>query len=207
MSGNSHRESIAVLRDWLLRQDSGPISDISRLQTLLACAWDDLSLISHRDAKMSADKLPSRMESVTWEAPLLTFEIERHGGTVHGSSRAEVHEWQINVDAGSKSLTGSRPRQLQTARPRWDARQAAADVVAKILATENDSCLKWNKDRSEVRVVAREVVPDWDVAAKQTTQGRSKRLRESLIELLRPSGWAFIPASQNKFRKITGQDC
>jgi hypothetical protein len=37
---------------------------------------------------MTGQKLLGRMEEVVWEPPILSFTVERHGGTVQGSSRA-----------------------------------------------------------------------------------------------------------------------
>jgi hypothetical protein len=62
--------------------------DVYELVNLLAAAWDDLSIA--RGSGMEPDKLYDRMEKVHWEPPLLLFVIERHGGTVQGSTRAEL---------------------------------------------------------------------------------------------------------------------
>ena len=47
---------------------------------------------------MAGHKLIGRMENVEWHPPILTFLIERHGGTVLGSARAELQRWTVDLD-------------------------------------------------------------------------------------------------------------
>jgi hypothetical protein len=63
----------------------GPISDASELETLLKECWYEFE--GADDTKMWPSKLTGRMEDITWDPPILTFKIERHGGTVMGSTR------------------------------------------------------------------------------------------------------------------------
>src|ERR1035438_2078306 len=65
----------------------GPVADVPTLERLLAAAWGDLV---GDDGGMVAHKLMNRMKAVTWNSPILSFRIERHGGTVLGSSRGEM---------------------------------------------------------------------------------------------------------------------
>ena len=58
-----------------------------KLERLLSEVWDDLG---GSDCGMAGHKLIGRMEHVEWNPPVLTFTIERHGGTVLGSTRAEL---------------------------------------------------------------------------------------------------------------------
>src|SRR5690348_3540304 len=73
--------------------------------------WYDLH--SSSDEKMATHKL-SRLEQPEWNPPCLTFAIERHGGTVLGSTRAELQWWIVDLDAGTATVVG-RPsfRQLE----------------------------------------------------------------------------------------------
>jgi hypothetical protein len=80
--------SLIALREFLDSIESGPVADTSLLEGLLANCWDDLSQSSA--AGMEAYELHHRMEHVRWQPPILFFVIERHGGTVLGSTRAEL---------------------------------------------------------------------------------------------------------------------
>jgi hypothetical protein len=53
------------------------------LETILASCWHELD--QNHAGGMVAEKLYDRIEEVLPEPPLLTFTIERHGGTVRGS--------------------------------------------------------------------------------------------------------------------------
>ena len=50
-------------------------------------AW--LEIDKSQNPKMTAQKI-SRAKAFLWQPPCLVFEIERHGGVVQGSSRAEL---------------------------------------------------------------------------------------------------------------------
>jgi hypothetical protein len=75
----------------------GPVSDAGEVESLLAAAWGAFHFEGD-DTKMSGHKLLGRLEDVRWHHPHLTFTIERHGGTVLGSTRAELHDWTINIE-------------------------------------------------------------------------------------------------------------
>jgi hypothetical protein len=53
-----------------------------------------------------------RAEDVAWTPPFLTFTLERHGGTVNGSSRAELHHWEVNIETGVATIVKVGRRQL-----------------------------------------------------------------------------------------------
>jgi hypothetical protein len=55
---------------------------------------------------MTPNKI-ERIEEATWEDPIFTFVIERHGRTVHGSSRAELQRWTVDLDAGTATTAAS----------------------------------------------------------------------------------------------------
>ena len=55
---------------------------------LLAEAWS--SLEGGNDQNIDPTKI-HRAESIRWTPPILSFVLERHGGTVNGSSRADLH--------------------------------------------------------------------------------------------------------------------
>jgi hypothetical protein len=58
----------------------GTIGDATELASRLAACWDEFD---GADAEgMDPDKLHGRMEDISWHPPVLSFTIERHGGTV-----------------------------------------------------------------------------------------------------------------------------
>ena len=89
-------KTLPPLKEFLSDLHSGPIHSPSpHLEPLLASCWGEFS---GDDGGMMGDKLIGRMEAVEWNPPLLTFVIERHGGTVMGSTRAELQHWEVNID-------------------------------------------------------------------------------------------------------------
>lgn len=61
----------------------------------LAACWVDIE--GSNEQGMDDHKL-HRIENPRWDPPYVIFELERHGATVAGSSRAEVHRWHVNID-------------------------------------------------------------------------------------------------------------
>ena len=71
----------------------------------------------------------------------LRSELERHGGTVLGSTRAEVQHWEVDPRAATARVVRSTHRQLHPMAARLDVRQLAAEVAALILSGANDDRL------------------------------------------------------------------
>jgi hypothetical protein len=67
--------------------------EASRLSKLLASDWD--SLEGSSKTAMAAHKIDGRARGFKWKWPILTFEIDRHGGTVNGSTRADRQKWTM----------------------------------------------------------------------------------------------------------------
>jgi hypothetical protein len=90
----SHAKKAALdrLRAHLATIVPGKITDTTDLEPLLAACWGEFS---GDYGGMEGYKLLGRIEDVTWGPPTLTFTIERHGGTVMGSSRAELQHWEV----------------------------------------------------------------------------------------------------------------
>src|SRR5438270_7987054 len=76
-------------------------ADARRIEQALAACWEDLA---GYEGGMAGGKLFGRTEEMEWDPPLLIFKIERHGGFVAGSSRAEIQNWQVDLDRRSASL-------------------------------------------------------------------------------------------------------
>ena len=94
----------------------GPIADVPTLERLLAAAWNALT---GSEGGMEGYKLLDRMEAVVWNPPLLSFLVERHGGTVQGSTRAELQHWHVDVGRKTASLGKIGWRQLRPAAKRF----------------------------------------------------------------------------------------
>lgn len=88
----------------------GPISDTTELERLLAAYWDELN---GDDGGMEGYKLLGRMEAVVWK-PILSFRIERHGGTVIGSSHRIL--WRRRHDHQQTVVTAEVIRRIPVRR-------------------------------------------------------------------------------------------
>ena len=178
-------QKLVQLRNYLARMNTGPITEVSKIESLLAACWDDLGI--SRDGGMEGYKLYDRMEDVNWNPPLLAFQIEQHGGTVQGSSRAELQQWTIDVVTGIASFAESGFRQTRPMAARVDVNPIAEGIAALIVKGQEDERLKWFED-GRVRVEIGKVISEW-TAAKRTIQGRRRHFREELEELLSRHGW------------------
>lgn len=166
--------SLAQLRTYLDGIGPGPVEDASDLESLLADCWDRLV---GDDGGMTPEKLLGRTEYMAWDPPDLTFCIERHGGTVTGSSRAEIQAWTLNVVAGTRFCCRAGHRQLHPMAPRLNVRPIAQEIAQLIEGGKEDPRLKWSKDGT-VRVKSGEIIPD--DAVKQTIAGRRRRFWAAL---------------------------
>ena len=176
------------LKDYLGLLKPGPVSDTSELSGLLAECWGELD--GGTAGGMKGDKLVGRMEDASWNPPLLSFSIERHGGTVHGSTRAERQGWVINVDEKSTTWQTIGHRQLRPRQPNWDAAPVAEEIAKLIAGHQDDERLKWNKDGS-VRVIIGKILPEGS-AVNQTLAGRRRRLRTVIDQKLGTLGWKKV---------------
>lgn len=187
-------ESLAQLRDHLQNLPPGNLSDDRKVRGLLADCWDDF--IGSGETKMNADKT-DRAEDLCWEPPELSFRIERHGATVKGSSRAEVHSWSINMRTLEAHCVGVGHRQLRPMDKRQDVEPLAAEIADLILNGKKDQRLKWLSD-GNVQVLISSVIHETN---KQTTAGRRKRFRRALDRLLAPKWKEVLP---NKYHELEG---
>jgi hypothetical protein len=99
---------LEALRSYLGSQPPGALAEDEQLETLLVSGWDELD--GSADGGMESHKLKGRMESATWNPPILCFQIERHGGTVNGSVYAELQRWEINCEKRIAITISSTPR-------------------------------------------------------------------------------------------------
>lgn len=153
------------------------------IEQLLARCWGDLK---GADAGgMRGYKLLRRMEDVTWRPPVLTFGIERHGGFVNGSTRAEIQKWQVDLDRKAALLTGTGRRQIRPMAPRLNVKPIAAEIAAVITAAADDPRIK-RRNADSVRIILGDVIP---ATNNQTTSSRRKRFATELERVLLPAGW------------------
>ena len=179
------------MKDALLRYVSktppGPIPDAANLERLLAASWHEFS---GDDGGMTGDKLLGRMEAVVWQTPILSFTIERHGGTVMGSSKATLQEWALDLENMTARCAEEGFRQVYAREPRLNVRPLAEEVASAILLRREDERLKWHQD-GWVRILIGKVLPDAS-AVTQTLAGRRKRFRQALRERLAVEGWREV---------------
>ena len=175
------------LRNYLNTLEPGPVEETTHVERLLAEVWDDLG---GDNGGMAGHKLIRRMARVEWHRPFLTFLIERHGGTVLGSTGAELQRWSVDLERGTATCERIGHRQLSPMERRVDVRSIADDVARKITNGEADDRLRWLGD-GRVRVELGRIFPERS-GYKQTVQGRRQRLREALIERLTTKGWAHL---------------
>ena len=177
---------LRALRQWLEGHHSGPIADTASLERLLADSWHEFS---GDHGGMEGRKLLGRMEGVEWNPPILSFTIERHGGTALGSSRAELQQWTLDIDRRTATCETVSHRQLRPMQRRLNVVPLAEEIVRLILERRADDRLKWNNDGS-VRVLVGKVLPEGS-AVKQTLIGRRQRFRKALVERLEAEGWGL----------------
>lgn len=176
--------NIETLQNFLQNQPQGKIDASCELIELLAECWGVFDGCNF--ASTTADKL-RRMENAAWRSPWLTFVLERHGGTVHGSTRAALHHWHVNVETLTAACDSSGFRQLTARDAAMKTDEIVDWVVESIMNGEEDDNLKWSPDKQRVRIVLTACVPFSPY--KQTMAGRTRRLKARLREALPQFGW------------------
>lgn len=168
---------------------------------LLVKAWPDLAGSTWEST--TANKL-HRWEDPRIEDGLLLFELERHGGTVNGSSQGAVHTWCVDAVAGTAKIVRRTHRQLYGTRPKLDVVALAAGVVDAVQSKTEHPAVAM---RGSVLVIAAGRVPGIQdrSAAMQTLRGRRRRFRAALTEALAANGWREV--GQYRFERaglVTG---
>lgn len=176
---------IEELKNFLEKVPAGSISVTDKLEPLLAAAWPVFD--GGDETSMAAHKISERIERVEWKPPEISFSIERHGGTVLGSTRAEMQRWTLNLDERTASSWIEGHRQIRPMNKSLDVAPIAKRVVRTILKGDEADFLKW-RDVNRVRVIVAKIIPG-KLLPKQTVEGRRRRFREKLTSLLVPHGW------------------
>jgi hypothetical protein len=144
---------------------SGEVEDREGLVELLSAAWHAIDGSS--DGAMAAYKL-KRIEHPAWNPPMLEFDLERHGATVLGSTRAHVDHWRVDTRLWTAAVVECKIRQVHPAAKRWDAGEAAREIAAAIREGRTDERLQWMDDGA-VRVLTPNFMPS---GTRETTAGR-----------------------------------
>jgi len=193
----NHLELLPIIRQHLDTLSPGDVLKSERTTTLrlLARIWERLPGATREST--AAYKL-QRAENLRWEAPLLSFTLERHGQTVYGSSRASLHRWTVNVESGETTLDPSRIRQLYRMAKRFDANAAAKEIRSLFAENREDPRLRRLSDGT-VQVLMSKVAPS---STMQTQSGRNERLRSALNQELRAIGWEPLPGIRCRFKPV-----
>ena len=172
-----------------------------RLVEMLKDSWSHLE--GSGAEGMRVQKL-DRIEGLRWDPPLLRFTLERHGGTAMGSTRAELHEWMVNIDEGTAVCARLGFRQLERIAKALKVAPVVKELVQLIDEGSEDQRLKWSGDRQRVTVSLRKAIDTAEVQHgafseyKQPKQGRSKRLGEALRAELEQRGWRSLSGHRPK---------
>lgn len=183
-------EKLDRLRAHLASIQPGKMTEKSDLEALLAACWDEFT---GDHGGMEGYKLMGRMEDVTWEPPVLSFAVERHGRTVAGSSRADLDGWTVNVETKTVLCEPLGHRQVRPMQARLKVEPLVEEIVRLILTKQKDQRLQWHDDGS-VKVLVGKIIPA-DSVVKQTLAGRRKRFRVKLTERLAAEGWTVVSFS------------
>jgi hypothetical protein len=139
-------------------------------------------------------------EDLTWEPPNLWFTIDRHGGAVMGSTRAERQTWTLNLETMTAVQGVSGYRQLRPNSPRLDVTpiaKAVCEAVQQGPASTSElikrGIVEWRSD-DEIRVKHANLIPN--EGSNQTISARRKRLREQLKSELKAIGWEQVSVHQ-----------
>lgn len=176
--------SITSLHSFLKELPTGEIQDSDAVCSLLQDCWDLLE--GSHDEKTFSTKI-QRAEGMSWNPPILSFALERHGGTVNGSSRADLHYWYVDVEQGTASIETGKYRQLRPELPRMDTNVLAKEVAERILNRLEHSTLEWNTEQDYVVIKISEIIPT--NASAQTTTARRKRFNNTLEAIMVENKW------------------
>lgn len=194
-----------ALQELLATLPPGPIPEDTKLDKALATCWDGFR--GSGEGGMKDDKLLGRMENVHWQSPILTFTIERHGGTTKGSTRAELQHWELNLDEQTACIVKEGHRQLQTMAPRMSIKAIAEEVGVLILSGKMDARIRRQEDGC-VKIVMSKLFPS-DSGFKRTVKSRRQRLAQYVGDQLAKQGWVasggdgFRPIENTKHQRVS----
>ena len=177
-----------ALREMLAAVPPGPIPDEINLDEALAACWDRLK--GNAEGGMEGYKLLGRMENVQWRSPILQFTIERHGGTVKGSTRAELQHWEINLNKRTARIVKEGHRQLEPMAPRVSVKAIAEEIAGLVLSGKKDARIR-RQDDGSVKIVLSKIFPSGS-GFNRTVKSRRERLVEYVADQLAENDWTVL---------------
>jgi hypothetical protein len=205
-AGQKILPSVQALLDELNSAAQGAIRGAARdkIIGLLADCWQDLE--GAEETSMKDFKL-ERLEDLSWNPPVLSFTIERHGAKVLGSKRGELHKWTVNPGLATAHCISGGYRQLIPTAPKLDVQSIAARVCDAVQQGPASNCdlvkkgiVVWHgSDR--VSIMHGTLIPS--DGYKQTIAGRRRRFRNDLENRMKTLGWKLSSVQRTmEFRKI-----
>jgi hypothetical protein len=148
-----------------------------------------------------------RLEDLSWNPPVLSFTIERHGATVLGSTRGELHKWTVNPGLATAHCISGGYRQLMPTAPKLDVQSIAARVCDAVQQGPASNCdlvkkgiVVWHGS-DHVSIKHGALVPS--DGYQQTVAGRRRRFRNELTSRMNTLGWQLVSVQQTiNFKKI-----
>ncbi len=168
-------------------------ADASRVLTALTECW--ASLRGSTDEKTLSNKL-DRAEVLTWDPPILSFVLERHGATVNGSRRAALHYWEVNTEDMTAHIARKTYRQLIPRSSPMGAEvmtRLAQEIADLIVQSKENPRITWLEKDQRVQINIGQIIPKTNA---QTTQSRRARLSIRLSSMLASVGWNHKPGGR-----------
>ena len=184
---------VRSVKEFLNNCPEGLIRDVTVLEELLSKEWNGIEGSDEENTEGS--KLRGRMEQVSWHPPLLSFTLERHGITVIGSTRAELHNWVVDISTWTAQIASRNRRQKSPIAKKMNTHLLAQTMVNVILKNGESEFLKRFPD-GRVKVLIADIIPDEGI--KETTSGRRKRFRKALEALICNKGWSVVGVNTYK---------
>ena len=159
---------LTELRNLLREVSPGAVLETDTLERLLVACWNQFNGADSQG--MKADKLIGRIGDAWWDPPVLSFEIERHGGVALGSVYAEVQSWSIDLEQLTASCTRAPGPLVSKRQDRLQLEPPVNRITNAVQGGINDEWLEW-RDKSRVRILVGRIIPT-SAAAKQTVIAR-----------------------------------
>ena len=155
-----------------------------QLIPLLKAVWNGISNTDTTNLLVS--KL-WRIENVMWQPPKLTFEIERHGWTVFGSTRADLHTWEVDTEKAQAHIVGMTYRQLVPRDKPFKAVQVVQELRDIIVKGRKDDRIEYkNAEKTIVKILVGKAVP---ASNKETRISRRKKFRPEMQKRMAEKSW------------------
>jgi hypothetical protein len=176
-----------------------PATMCDEIFNLVVASWDNFS--GSGETSMGAWKIQrdDGPEDVIWDPPCLSFVIERHGGTVLGSIRADRQRWTLNLESRTAGHLTIGFRQLRPNAPKLDVKPLADNVCKAVREGPSSASRLVSNDivvwrsEDEVRVYHGKIVGG---EYPQAISGRRKRLRADLKTKMKVIGWDLVSVGQ-----------